>query len=172
METVRILVTIPNTTGPGSYVIPYTDWGSGTVDYSSPAGPPVYVRSRYGHEDVYLESPYLESPNLGECGGGGWLDGPYLETTFLEEEAVVSILLYPMYGPGGGLVGNGSESGVFRFGVKLYDRVGRSSGSDPSAAEETEVVINTWPRGASALAAGTIVAGVLTFGFTPSVDLR
>ena len=83
-----------------------------------------------------------------------------------------TIMLMPLYGPGGGTEGNGAPSGTFRFGAKLYDRAGRVSAADPSAAEEVDVVINTSPRAAQSLTAKTLVAGVMTLGFWPSIDLR
>jgi hypothetical protein len=142
------------------------------VDYTEPIGPPVAARAPHDNEEVFLDTAFLESPFLGDSGRAGFLEGLFLEHPFLDDEDTATIMLMPMYGPGGGTEGNGSSSGTFRFGAKLYDRAGRVSAADPTAAEEVAVVINTSPRGAQALTAKTLAAGVLTFEFSPSVDLR
>lgn len=172
MESIRLTWPIPDEAQPGSTIVPFTDWGTGAVDYTDPIGPPVYARAPHDNEEVWLDSAFLESPFLGDSGRAGFLEGLFLEHLFLDDEDTASILLAPMYGPGGGTLGNGSASGTFRFGAKLYDRDGRVSAAGPAAAEETEVVINTSPRGAQSLVAKTLVAGVMTCEFTPSVDLR
>ena len=172
MEMIRLTWPIPDEVMPGSTIVPFTDWGTGTVDYTIPIGPPVAARAAHDCEEVLLDTAFLESPFLGDGGRAGFLDGLFLEHPFLENEDTASMLLMPLYGPGGGTVGNGSASGSFRFGAKLYDREGRVEAADPIASDEVLLTINTSPRGAQALAAKTLAAGVLTLEFWPSVDLR
>ena len=72
METVRLCWVVPDDVRPGSTIIPYTDWGTGTIDYSAPVGPRVVARSRKISETAYGQTPYGSTPYAGGYGGGGY----------------------------------------------------------------------------------------------------
>ena len=172
METIRLTWPIPDDVRPGSTIVPYGDWGSGTVDYATPIGQAILARPRSISEAAHAETGHAESPHAGGCARAGHAQGLHAVSPHAGWQDTASMIVQLLYGPGGGTHGNGSGNGVHKFGARLYDPDGRVSASLPSAAEEVSIVVNTSPRAPSSLTTTGLTAGVLSMAFTPSVDLR
>lgn len=172
METVRLTWPIPDDVRPGSTIVPFGDWGSGTVDYTAPIGQAILARTRSITETSHAETGHAEAPHAGGYARGGHAQGMHAVCPHAGWQDTASMIVQLLYGPGGSTHGNGSSNGVHKFGARLYDPDGRVSVTLPSSSEEMSVVINTSPRAPSSMTATSLAAGVLTLDFTASVDLR
>jgi len=164
MDAVELVVNVPATVRPGAYLRFYGSAAGGPIDFDNPiSGPiPVYPpgTAEYAHGTT--------GRGMGLHAGGMGLTGHAAGLHGISPRGMgVNVVKWrggQYYGPYGG-------SKVFTFAAKLYDRDGRVSASNPSAAQQIQIVINSSPSPAADLQPSGLSGGALLFTLTPSRSL-